>query len=578
MSISSRLLLPALLACASLVACSDNDGMGASPIPVTTTATITPSLGRVSDARVEVRCLQDDRLMGSGPAGADGRATLSLSGDCTGPLLLQLIPGAAGLYYDESLATQVALPADTRLRSLVTGFRRGTAFAAAITPLTEIATSRALAVAGTGQVPTAAQISAAAAAVTVALFGSGSEFDPQSTPRLWDAGLAAGSLDNNTADRYAFYLATLAALGSGANPAVSVTHALAEDLADGELDGAEAAGFTYTSAQFETLRSDAYRELAPFATAELRTALEIPDEDEEEGETTFPNENIVLPAQRRPALGQPGDIRAEELSSMVGHYTGIATLYRSQGSVDTAGTNCTVDVGSDGNLRVTVGDFSIAQAVVGTTSSQISPQPNYAGSWNLEAVGAPGRDVSSVQIEVRRNKLTYAQATVVNDTSQVPPQIQKSIRCWMVDNRAPGTAGDRWNSTSAANASDINAVVLGTYTGPLFSNNGVLGKSGETCRVSALSDGRLQFATLGTSSPVTLDAMIAGDHNDQVVETDANGEWSLLARDYPDRTTNTYVSIQLRRVNGMVTVTANRVVGNQLSGWACNGMNLTNSR
>lgn len=268
-----RPLAPVLLSALALAGCgSDSPAPAAAGTP--TAARVQPALGQVYNAGIEARCMPTGAVLGSGDTGASGEVTLSLAGSCSGPVIVELVANGGSTYYDEALATTVGLPVGTQLRAIVPSYVAGSPLAIAITPLTEIATRQALAAAGGSEsAVTGVQATTANAAVTAQVLGAGISFDILTPPTPWSAATAAGSLGTSVADRYAFYLAALAAMGSGSTPAIAVTDALAADLADGALDGATSSGFTYTSGGYAGLRDTGLADVATYASTELKDAL-----------------------------------------------------------------------------------------------------------------------------------------------------------------------------------------------------------------------------------------------------------------------------------------------------------------
>lgn len=254
---------------AGLSACG---GGGDSPASNSTALTVTPSLGRIVNAAIEARCLTTGTVLGSGSTSGP----ITLSGTCSSPVLFELLANGSTTYFDENLGAAVAMPAGSVLRAILPNFTPGTPLNLAITPLTEIATRRAITAAGSETAVTNTQASAANAAVVAQIFGTGVNIDILTPPTVVDANTAVGSLGTTDADRHAVYLAALANLGSGSTPAWSVVDALANDLADGALDGSDSAGLTYTSSNFATLLEAAIDTAGQdYANDSLQTELGI---------------------------------------------------------------------------------------------------------------------------------------------------------------------------------------------------------------------------------------------------------------------------------------------------------------
>lgn len=274
MTTSSRysLIYLALLT-AALAGCDSDDPSppGGSPSVV-----VTPSIGKVLNAGIEARCLPTGMVMGSGSTGTTGNVTVALTGSCTGPVIVELVPNGASTYFDEAVNSFVTLPVGSTLRAIVPTLPSA-ALNVAITPLTESATRQALNAAGNVETAvTSAQATAANSNVVAQLLGAGTSLDILAPAAVWDNTRAAGSLGTNEADRHAFYLAALARMGgTTGTPALTVMNAIAADLADGTLSGGTNGGFTYTSGDFQTQLDGALNAMASYANNSLLTALGI---------------------------------------------------------------------------------------------------------------------------------------------------------------------------------------------------------------------------------------------------------------------------------------------------------------
>lgn len=268
---------------ALLAACSggdDSPSPAAPPPPPPPPAAagsvnVTASLGLVANADVSVTCAPTGAALGTGSTGSSGVVTVSTSGSCAGPVLVTVSARSDGSssYFDEALNATVPFPAGSSLRAVVPAFT--SPMTLGVTPLTEIATRQALAAAGSLAALTAAQASSANTAVVAQVLGSGVSFDILTAPTPWSASTASGSLGTSTADRYAFYLAGLARMGTGATaPALAVTSALAADLADGTLGGSST-GFSYTPASLPAQLAAGLNAMASYASPALQTALGV---------------------------------------------------------------------------------------------------------------------------------------------------------------------------------------------------------------------------------------------------------------------------------------------------------------
>lgn len=576
---TARLLSLSLLSATLLTACSSDDtpvaggAAPATPAPPTTPVTVTPSLGKVFNAALEVRCAATGTTLGSGSTGASGALALALSGSCSGPVIVELLASASSTYFDEQANAVVSLPAGTQLRAVLPALPASGA-TLAVTPLTEIAFRQALVAAGNVESAlTALQVTTANAAVAAQVFGAAaSGLDILQAPTPWDASLTSGSLGNTAADRYAFLLAALAGLGGGASaPAVAVTAALAGDLADGTLNGVTSAGVSYTGANLGTLLATEYADFSAYANAALQTALGISagggGGGGGGGAGAFPNETITLPPTLTTLLP------ASELTSLVGTYTGVRGSIKESG-VTTSYNSCSIVVAANGNVTVSANGQSITQTVDGGNGGASTPAINDAGSWGVGVGGAPGTNVNWVNLNIKRNKMIDGYAYIVADTSAIPTVFTKEIRCYMPINRVVTSADADWNHRpSSATASDFPTSLVGNYSGTLFSESvggSAAATPGATCSVSIASDGTVTASSSGNPHPLSMTTKIAGDQDDQVSYTSAT-DWALRSKDVTEPVGNGYDSIVMQNVGGSLLATATRKAANVnvADAWSC---------
>ena len=237
---------------------------------------VTASLGAVVNGAVSVACALSGVALGSGSTGSTGLVTVSTSGSCAGPVLVTVSGHSDGnsTYFDEALGSVLPYPAGSSLRAVAPAL--SSTMSLGVTPLTENAARRALAVAGSLAVPSAAQVNSANSAnsaVVTQVLGAGVTLDILTPPTLWTVATATASLSTSTADRYALYMAGLARMGLGlAAPVLAVTNALAADLADGTLSGSSS-GFTYSAATLAAQLSAGLNGMASYANPALQVAL-----------------------------------------------------------------------------------------------------------------------------------------------------------------------------------------------------------------------------------------------------------------------------------------------------------------
>ncbi len=251
---------------------SDSPSGGGGTGGGSTAITVVPSLGQISNAMVEVRCGMS--TMGSGPLTA-GQATITVTGTCATPLIVDVFATTSSSYFDESTLSSVAFPTATDIRALVPNFVPGTALSLGVTALTEMAFQRALKDAGNSETAiTNALALTANTEIPTQVFGAGTVFNILTPPTLWNS--STSILGTSAGDQYAFLLGTLAQLASGTGtPALDAMQAFGDDLSDGTLSGGTSGSFTYTAAGLAAQLQAAMDDLAGYADASLRTTLGI---------------------------------------------------------------------------------------------------------------------------------------------------------------------------------------------------------------------------------------------------------------------------------------------------------------
>ncbi|RDL45996.1 hypothetical protein DN730_02850 [Marinomonas piezotolerans] len=231
---------------------------------------ITPSLGKVSNAEVILFQSDGSTQLARGELADDGTIKISYSGSYSGPIIVAVKGDSDAVYFDEASNTTVSFGAGKLLRAIVPSGTKTTG----VTPLTEVAYQLSLnnSIALTDQSVDQLNERVRKALAPEIL----SIIEP---PTLFDDKITAGDLKNTDAGRYALRLAALAQLGaSNASPALSIAEQLAQDMADGVIDGKSSdnaiSGLLYDS---NTLASTLDSHLTTFATkygaADLKSAL-----------------------------------------------------------------------------------------------------------------------------------------------------------------------------------------------------------------------------------------------------------------------------------------------------------------
>lgn len=218
--------------------------------PASTALSITPSLGMVRNATVQVRN-SSNVVVGTGSTDANGQATVTATG--SGPFVIEVLGDANAEYFDESTGTFLPFRAPDALRAIApTGVT-----SIGVTGLTDMAH----ALWDANDVPLSnANINAANGAILSALGSLPALSSILTPPNPLSAPPTPGSLSNTAADAYAAILAGLADLGAGAaSPALEAIEQMRLDIADGALDGAEdgtpIAGLLYSGGFAATFRN-----------------------------------------------------------------------------------------------------------------------------------------------------------------------------------------------------------------------------------------------------------------------------------------------------------------------------------
>lgn len=230
-----------LLASFMLVACNSNDDDNAAipAIAQTTQVTITPSLGKVLNAKVVLKNAKTGATLGNGNTGNTGIAKFTAT-KTSDPVVVEVqgVDGAQGAtYFDEAKNANIALPATQKIRAIVPTLTNNANIG--VTVLTEVAAQAAIKAAGdlskvTTQVATEAnnQIKTLLAKE----LGTASILTPP-TVIGQDTSIKTAITVNNAANSYALKLAGLAKLGAGDSPVLDVLQKLSDDISDNKLDG-----------------------------------------------------------------------------------------------------------------------------------------------------------------------------------------------------------------------------------------------------------------------------------------------------------------------------------------------------
>lgn len=227
----------ALLLSGVLAACggggsssSSSISTGSTPRPtlLTETVTITPSLGRITDATVKIYDANYENVIGEGVLDETGKVQIEVAYTRIEPTIVEVIAGDNSTYFDEA-AGELALPAGMKFHAITED-----PSSTAVTPLTELAWRRAV---EQDDFPLDAERVKRINRAVSELFTGGLR-PITSLPTVLSAMPEPNSQASTTRDLYAAMLGALAKVGeSAAAPALAVLDDLAMDVSDGLVDG-----------------------------------------------------------------------------------------------------------------------------------------------------------------------------------------------------------------------------------------------------------------------------------------------------------------------------------------------------
>ncbi|MCB1659680.1 MAG: hypothetical protein KDI39_15790 [Pseudomonadales bacterium] len=227
-----------LLAALVMTGCEINDDVN--PVPgSTTTVTVTPSLGKILNAKVVLKNAKTGAELGSGKTDDTGTAKINTQ-KTTDPVVVEVqgVDGAQGAtYFDEAKNDNIPLPATQKIRAIVPTLADNANVG--VTVLTEFATQAAIKTAGdlskvTTQVAT--QANEQIKKLLASELGTASLLTPPTIIGK-DTSIKTVITANNAANSYALKLAGLAKLGGGDTPVLDMLQKFSDDLSDNKLDG-----------------------------------------------------------------------------------------------------------------------------------------------------------------------------------------------------------------------------------------------------------------------------------------------------------------------------------------------------
>jgi len=217
----------------------DDDNAALTQVPSTTQVTITPSLGKILNAKVVLRNANTGLEIGSGNTGNSGIATFNVT-KTTAPVVVEVQGSATAKYVDESKLSatntgEVNFDAAQKIRATVPTLATNIG----VSTLTEVAYQAALKKASNNEKAISADIATKAnEAVRKALAPELTSITAAPTVIGSVADLAA--IQNTEAGKYALKLTALAKLvpNTNAAPAIAALKQLAADIiSDDKLDG-----------------------------------------------------------------------------------------------------------------------------------------------------------------------------------------------------------------------------------------------------------------------------------------------------------------------------------------------------
>ncbi|MFT6577626.1 MAG: hypothetical protein ACJAW0_000048 [Zhongshania sp.] len=231
----------------ALLACGGSGGGSGSPGNEAQSISVTPSLGKVSQVKIEIYKDDGQTLLGSATIADEGGIVMDVGG-YQGPILAKMTALQDATYFDEAVGTNIDLPEGLTLHAL-----SGSVGNLAITPLTELAYQFAL-------VHEAFPLSESSVAMLNSAINT--VFAPNVNSILSAPALlgdpAVTSLADDEAGNYALVLAAFALVAEydvSGQPAIATLNALTQDIADGRIDaqknGDQIANSPYSSFMFD---------------------------------------------------------------------------------------------------------------------------------------------------------------------------------------------------------------------------------------------------------------------------------------------------------------------------------------
>jgi hypothetical protein len=220
-------------------------------VPTTASVQIVPSLGRITDADVELRCAAGTPVaVTNGRIGADGTVSANVPDCAGGPILISVKGNPQARYFDEAANATLPFAAPAQVRAVVPSTR--TTAAIGVTAFTEAAAARFLRRAPIDRTDANAHADNRDVYFGV-LAAFGGPADILLAPELIFDERPSGSVPDTVAGRYAIALVALANMGLGAPSATPVLEEM-KWLAAAYVQGSAADLATASAALIRTHR------------------------------------------------------------------------------------------------------------------------------------------------------------------------------------------------------------------------------------------------------------------------------------------------------------------------------------
>ena len=239
----------AVLTAAILAGCNsnDDDSVTTTPAAATTQLTVTPSLGKILNAKVIARNAITGVELGSGMTDSTTGIAKFTAQKTTNPVVIEVQGSNTAMYFDEASNSNVPLPVTQKIRAIAPNLGDTPNFG--VTVLTDLAYQAAVKAAGTEAKVNSADIVNQANNQIKALLAKELGTNSLLTPPTIigkDTVVKNVITAKNAANDYALKLAALAKLGSGDTRALDILTKLGDDISDGTLDGKKGtAGVSY---------------------------------------------------------------------------------------------------------------------------------------------------------------------------------------------------------------------------------------------------------------------------------------------------------------------------------------------